>query len=343
MARQAAVKVDAERPRRHEAAAWPDDRGGRHAGPAPANRRGIPRRDHAGVGQPARAGDRAGHPLRGEDERPVQRVSPAGRLRGVQHWPRQIYDRIADADPEGAAAAMSEHILDSWLARRHEPGDGLAPAASPRLRPAGRAAASVCQFVMQGKDPQCALPGAVPPSAPSPRRRLGEHWFDLSAIIAEISPGTLSGAALAGVRDAIESGDLPGVEAPTRYAPPLAGIGKIVCIGLNYRDHAAETGAPPPPEPVLFMKAPAPWSAGRRRADSPASIKTDYEVELAVVIGGTARYLGSPGEARACIAGFAISNDVSEREFQHRAGRPVGQGQELRDLQPAGAVARHRR
>lgn len=90
-----------------------------------------------------------------------------------------------------------------------------------------------------------------------------------------------------------------------------------MCIGLNYRDHAAETGALPPPEPAVFMKAPDIVVGAGDDVVIPRQLaKTDYELELAVVLGATARYLDSPREARACVAGFAISNDVSEREFQ---------------------------
>lgn len=124
-----------------------------------------------------------------------------------------------------------------------------------------------------------------------------------------------------------------------RVGPPLARIGKIVCIGLNYHDHARETGAEPPTEPVIFFKAADTVVGPDDTVLVPrGSVKTDWEVELAVVIGRTARYLESHEEALARVAGYAVAHDVSEREFQIERG-DVGQGQELRDVQSAGAVA----
>lgn len=96
---------------------------------------------------------------------------------------------------------------------------------------------------------------------------------------------------------------------------------RIVCIGLNYSVHAAETGATPPAEPVVFMKAPDTVVGSGDDVLIPRhSVKTNYEVELAIVLGATARYLGWPDDARACVAGFAASNDVSKREFQTERG-----------------------
>src|ERR1700742_585180 len=156
-------------------------------------------------------------------------------------------------------------------------------------------------------------PGAVVPVA-----GYGERWFDLTSFTADIRPETLSPGSLTGIRAAIDAGLLPETGAPERYAPPLATIGKIVCVGLNYTDHAAETGATPPSEPILFMKAPDTVVGPDDEVLIPRkSVKTDYEVELAVVLGRTARYLDSPSDARAYVAGYAISNDVSEREFQN--------------------------
>jgi hypothetical protein len=97
----------------------------------------------------------------------------------------------------------------------------------------------------------------------------------------------------------------------------VAGIGKIVCVGLNYADHAEETGAELPEEPVLFLKTPDTVIGPDDEVLVPrGSERTDYEVELAVVIGRTARYLASPNDADPVIAGYAIAHDVSEREFQ---------------------------
>jgi 2-keto-4-pentenoate hydratase/2-oxohepta-3-ene-1,7-dioic acid hydratase in catechol pathway len=111
----------------------------------------------------------------------------------------------------------------------------------------------------------------------------------------------------------------------------------VVCIGLNYRDHAREAGTDLPPEPVLFLKAPnavvGPYDAVRIPR---GSTKTDYEVELGVVIGCPARYLASPDEARASIAGYTISHDVSERELQLERGGQWTKGKSADTFNPLG-------
>lgn len=122
-----------------------------------------------------------------------------------------------------------------------------------------------------------------------------------------------------------------------RLAPPVARPGKIVCIGLNYRAHAAESAMEEPAEPILFMKAP---NSVCGPADDivlpPGSRHTDYEVELAAVIGAPALYLNDPDEARTVIAGYTISNDVSERSAQlHRGGQWV-KGKSFPTFNPLG-------
>jgi 2-keto-4-pentenoate hydratase/2-oxohepta-3-ene-1,7-dioic acid hydratase in catechol pathway len=140
--------------------------------------------------------------------------------------------------------------------------------------------------------------------------------FDLSPVARDID-GALLEAGLDDVRSALERGTLDELRVPTRYGPPVTGSGKVVCVGLNYRDHAIETGAELPTEPVLFLKASDTVIGPDDDVLVPrGSERTDYEVELAVVIGRTARYLSSPADAPGVIAGYAISNDVSEREFQ---------------------------
>jgi 2-keto-4-pentenoate hydratase/2-oxohepta-3-ene-1,7-dioic acid hydratase in catechol pathway len=112
---------------------------------------------------------------------------------------------------------------------------------------------------------------------------------------------------------------------------------KIVCIGLNYRDHAVETDAQVPAEPVVFMKDPSTLIGPNDDVLIPRrSVKTDWEVELAVVIGSTARYLDSPGDAPAHIAGYAISHDVSEREFQLERGGQWDKGKSCETFNPCG-------
>ncbi|NUP62008.1 MAG: fumarylacetoacetate hydrolase family protein, partial [Nonomuraea sp.] len=122
-----------------------------------------------------------------------------------------------------------------------------------------------------------------------------------------------------------------------RVGAPVARPGKVVCIGLNYRDHAAESGAEPPAEPVVFMKAADTVIGPYDEVLVPrGSVKTDWEVELAVVIGKRARYLDSREEALDVIAGYAISNDVSEREFQLERGGQWDKGKSCETFNPLG-------
>ncbi|MGW1051004.1 fumarylacetoacetate hydrolase family protein [Streptomyces sp. NPDC001118] len=162
---------------------------------------------------------------------------------------------------------------------------------------------------------------------------------DLSGIVHDIDGALLADeVALARLRAAAESGELPALD-PTglRIGPPLGRIGKIVCIGLNYHDHARETGAQPPAEPVVFFKAPDTVVGPNDTVLVPrASVKTDWEVELAVVIGRTARYLESAEEALAHVAGYAVAHDVSEREFQIERGGTWDKGKNCETFNPLG-------
>jgi 2-keto-4-pentenoate hydratase/2-oxohepta-3-ene-1,7-dioic acid hydratase in catechol pathway len=147
---------------------------------------------------------------------------------------------------------------------------------------------------------------------------------DLTGVVEDITGAVLAPAELARIRAALDAGDLPALDAEgLRIGPPLANPGKIICIGLNYHDHAAETGATLPTEPVMFLKAPDTVVGPYDDVLIPRkSVKTDWEIELAVVIGTQARYLDTQAEALACVAGYAVVNDVSEREFQlERAGQ----------------------
>ncbi|MEP6798325.1 MAG: fumarylacetoacetate hydrolase family protein [Lapillicoccus sp.] len=160
-------------------------------------------------------------------------------------------------------------------------------------------------------------------------------WRDLTQVVDDIDGGLLAGG-LAAVRSALAAGDLPPVE-PTRFGPPVTGVGKIVCIGLNYSDHAAETGAQPPAEPIVFMKGADTIIGPDDEVLVPrGSTKTDWEVELAVVIGTEARYLSDPSESAAHIAGYAVSNDVSEREFQIERGGQWDKGKNCETFYPLG-------
>ena len=144
---------------------------------------------------------------------------------------------------------------------------------------------------------------------------------DLSGVVADIAGATLSPEGLARIA-ALDPASLPLVEGNPRLGPCVAGTGKFICIGLNYADHAAESGMPVPPEPVIFMKATSAICGPNDPIVIPrGSVKTDWEVELAVIIGKRAKYV-SEAEAMGYVAGYAITNDVSERDFQlERAGQ----------------------
>ncbi|WP_265500640.1 fumarylacetoacetate hydrolase family protein [Paracoccus beibuensis] len=144
---------------------------------------------------------------------------------------------------------------------------------------------------------------------------------DLSGQVGDLSGATLDPAELTRLA-ALDADSLPVVEGDPRLGPPIAGTGKFICIGLNYADHAAESGMDVPSEPVIFMKATSAICGPNDPILIPrGSTKTDWEVELAVVIGKRAKYV-SEADAMGHVAGFTVANDVSERSFQaERAGQ----------------------
>ncbi|MGQ7246508.1 ureidoglycolate lyase [Halomonas sp. V046] len=138
---------------------------------------------------------------------------------------------------------------------------------------------------------------------------------DLSGHVADLSGLYLSDQCLEKLR-AIDTERLPRVEGTPRIGPCVGDVGKFICIGLNYSDHAAETGATVPPEPIVFMKATSSICGPNDGIEIPRhSQKTDWEVELGVVIGKTAKYV-SEADALDHVAGYCVINDVSERAFQ---------------------------
>ncbi|MVA25449.1 fumarylacetoacetate hydrolase family protein [Agrobacterium vitis] len=143
---------------------------------------------------------------------------------------------------------------------------------------------------------------------------------DLSAHVTDIGGAAISPEGLSQLA-ALNPATLPEL-APSRIGACVSGTGKFICIGLNYSDHAAETGATVPPEPVIFMKATSAICGPNDEVLIPrGSEKTDWEVELGVVIGKTAKYV-SEAEAMDYVAGYCVSHDVSERAFQtERAGQ----------------------
>lgn len=146
---------------------------------------------------------------------------------------------------------------------------------------------------------------------------------DLSGVIADLAGDALLPTSIDRLR-AIDPTSLPLVDGSPRLGPCVGGVGKFICIGLNYADHAAESGLEVPPEPVIFMKATSSINGPNDDVAIPrGSRQTDWEVELGVVIGATAKYV-SEDRALDHVAGYCVINDYSEREFQiHRAGQWV--------------------
>lgn len=143
-------------------------------------------------------------------------------------------------------------------------------------------------------------------------------WLDVSAHVQDYNEAFFAGDGLTNLKSWLESNQssLAKVDQSTRLGSPVARPSKIICIGLNYSDHAKETGAEVPAEPVLFYKASTALCGPFDNVEIPRkSQKTDWEVELAMVIGKHSKYV-SEGDAASHIAGYAVMNDVSEREFQ---------------------------
>ncbi|MFJ6406523.1 fumarylacetoacetate hydrolase family protein [Streptomyces hydrogenans] len=183
-----------------------------------------------------------------------------------------------------------------------------------------------------------------PPGAERPALLDGDGTLrDLSSFTDDVDGSLLSDAAtLDRIRAAAEAGVLPaygeaGDATGLRIGPPVGRIGKVVCIGLNYHGHAAETGQATPAEPVVFLKAADTVVGPDDTVLVPrGSVKTDWEVELAIVIGRTARYLETDEEALAHVAGYALAHDVSEREFQIERGGTWDKGKNCETFNPLG-------
>ncbi len=144
---------------------------------------------------------------------------------------------------------------------------------------------------------------------------------DLSGIVPDIAGDVLSSAGLERLRS-VDPSTLPRVEGDPRIGPCVGQVGKFICIGLNYSDHAAESGMAVPPEPIMFMKATSAICGPNDGIEIPrASEKTDWEVELGIVIGKSAKYVDE-AQALEHVAGYCVVNDVSERSFQiERSGQ----------------------
>jgi ureidoglycolate lyase len=158
---------------------------------------------------------------------------------------------------------------------------------------------------------------------------------DLSGHIGDVAGQALTAQGLAAIAG-IDLSSLPVVNEPGRIGPCVAQTGKFICIGLNYADHAAETGAAIPEEPILFMKATSAITGPNDNVIIPRqSKKTDWEVELGVVIGDEARYV-CEADAMKHVAGYCLINDVSEREFQAERGGQWTKGKSADSFGPIG-------
>ncbi len=166
----------------------------------------------------------------------------------------------------------------------------------------------------------------------------GRH-YDLTPITRDIDAEfwTSGGAELA--RRALEQGTLPAIDVTgERVGAPIARPGAVLCIGMNYAAHAAESGSAPPSMPILFYKGPNTVVGPHDPIVIPrGSAKTDWEVELGVVIGRRASYVETPGAALGCVAGYVVSNDVSERAFQiEESGGQWSKGKSCESFNPLG-------
>jgi 2,4-diketo-3-deoxy-L-fuconate hydrolase len=178
------------------------------------------------------------------------------------------------------------------------------------------------------------------PGAERPAVRAGDGTvYDLSPITDDIDGAFLAGGGPDRVRAALDAGQLTTVDAGgVRIGPPVAKPAAVICIGQNYAAHAAESGAEPPTSPIVFFKHPnTVVGPDDDVLLPPGSEKTDWEVELAVVIGKQARYLASPDDALAHVAGYAVSNDVSERAYQiEQSGGQWSKGKCCETFNPLG-------
>jgi 2-keto-4-pentenoate hydratase/2-oxohepta-3-ene-1,7-dioic acid hydratase in catechol pathway len=157
----------------------------------------------------------------------------------------------------------------------------------------------------------------------------------LAGIIDDLAGDNLAPAALDKLRS-LDLNSLPVVDKSTRLGPPVAGTGKMMCIGLNYSEHAAETGAAIPKEPILFMKATSAIVGPSDDVRIPrGSTHTDWEVELGVIIGTRAKYV-SEADALKYVAGYCVSHDLSEREYQKDRGGQWTKGKSCDTFGPIG-------
>ena len=181
--------------------------------------------------------------------------------------------------------------------------------------------------------------GAVGEESPAVRVD-DEHYVDVSDVVHDFDEAFFGSGALATLGVIVDERVAAGAVrafAGERLGAPIARPHQILCIGLNYSDHAAETGQPVPSEPILFTKSPNTLVGPNDEVRIPrGSTKPDWEVELGIVIGKRTSYLDSVEEAAACIAGFVVVNDVSERAFQLEHAGQWSKGKSAETFNPAG-------
>jgi ureidoglycolate lyase len=160
-------------------------------------------------------------------------------------------------------------------------------------------------------------------------------YRDLSSVVPDLAGAALTPDGMAKIR-AVDPTSLPVLDGKSRIGACVAGVGKFICIGLNYADHAAETGAPIPKEPILFMKATSAIIGPNDDVILPKNtLKPDWEVELGVIIGKEARYIDEK-DALSHVAGYCVVNDLSERHFQTERGGQWTKGKSADTFGPIG-------
>jgi len=181
--------------------------------------------------------------------------------------------------------------------------------------------------------------GAVGEESPAVRVD-DEHYVDVSDVVHDFDEAFFGSGALATLGVIVDERVAAGALQPflgERLGAPIARPHQILCIGLNYSDHAAETGQPVPSEPIMFTKSPNTLVGPNDEVRIPrGSTKPDWEVELGIVIGKRTSYLDRVEEAAACIAGFVVVNDVSERAFQLERAGQWSKGKSAETFNPAG-------
>ena len=160
-------------------------------------------------------------------------------------------------------------------------------------------------------------------------------YRDLSSVVPDINGSTIGAEGLAKIK-AADASKLPVLDKSSRIGPCVGNVGKFMCIGLNYADHAAETGAEIPKEPILFMKATSAIIGPNDDVELPKNtLKPDWEVELGVIIGKTAKYIDE-ANALDYVAGYCVVNDLSERHFQTERGGQWTKGKSADTFGPIG-------